>query len=91
MLLSLFRRHKLPEAKHLRDNLRLPRRIVDSLPIHDWSHYLRAHKSMADLLANYAMDIRTTTTIWESSSRFTPPGRHLLTNLQKFRSNDLQL
>jgi ribonuclease HI len=68
MLLSLFRRHKLPKTKHLRGNSRQARRIADSLPIHDWNHHLRAHNSMADLLANYAMDTRTMTSIWASSS-----------------------
>jgi ribonuclease HI len=88
LLISLFRTHRSPKARHLQDPYRQARRIADSLKIREWRHHFREHNTMADTLANYAMDTKTTITIRPGQG----PSSHqrLLTQLQALCLQDLQ-
>ncbi|EGZ17241.1 hypothetical protein PHYSODRAFT_406701, partial [Phytophthora sojae] len=47
-----------PRAKHLRPLYRQSRRMADKLAVNSWQHHPCARNSMADALANMAMDSR---------------------------------
>jgi ribonuclease HI len=59
------------------------RRLADQLAVRHWTHHVRAHNKMADLLANLAMDTRT------SSQMTHPTARSGHTDLRAHLSNDI--
>jgi hypothetical protein len=43
--------------------------LADQLAVRHWTHHVRAHNKMADLLANLAMDTRTSSQVTHPTAR----------------------
>jgi len=83
MILRQMRDYRPPRNAKLLRLYTQARRLADQLAVRHWTHHVRAHNKMADLLANLAMDTRT------SSQVTHPTARSGHADLRAHLSNDL--
>jgi ribonuclease HI len=83
MILRQMRDYRPPRNAKLLRLYTQARRLADQLAVRHWTHHERAHNKMADLLANLAMDTRT------SSQVTHPTARSGHADLRAHLSNDL--
>jgi ribonuclease HI len=59
LILCQMRDYRPPKNARLLRLYAQAHRLADQLAVRHWTHHVRAHNKMADLLANLAMDTRT--------------------------------
>jgi ribonuclease HI len=84
LILCQLRDYRPPKNPRLLQLYSQARRLADQVGVRHWSHQSQAHNTMADVLANLAMDSRT------SSQVLRPTVRSGHASLQDHLSNDLR-
>jgi hypothetical protein len=69
LILRQLRDYRPPKNPRLLALYGRVRKLADQIGVRHWSHHVRAHNKMADLLANLAMDCRASSQVLHPSAR----------------------